>query len=480
MALSVGAVMTITVTLATIVLLVYFTRDKRKHRVPPNDWVREFFANRYYIHAAIFPIMAALKLFVDRFNDPLKGLRGNYTHWVHAVEGKLVLYIQSIFEHPVLTAILNFHYLFIYALLFVLTPVYFMYVREREMADKAMMNYVVIYVLAVPYYLFFNVDVTSTFIPGMKALLYHHSALYFDFFATSDPLDNAFPSLHMAIPFGLIFIQYLHCRQRGIRLRDWTHRPLHRFIVANAFVFMFSILYLGIHWIIDIAAGVLIALVGALAVHAIHPYLRPADHPLKPHAIQGFRVGRALALAFGVLVAIPLLSAQADETVEAPNMQLGPGDVKADVIGPVPDDGPILVQLTHLGGPASVEVLLVPLEDVPELTAGGRINWTAVSADREVAIMPPNATLEFTANEPETLHVVLVHDSRAVPGNGTVEDLEASPPSVVQLRSVYPDAQFEESLLMSLPSFAITGTVLHRQWQLKRAGFAWTTDRRLE
>ncbi len=472
--------MTVTVTIATLVLLVYFTRDKREHRVPPKEWIRTFFANRYYIHALIFPIMAALKLFVDRFNDPLKGLRGNYTHLVHAVEGKLVLYIQSVFENPILTAVLNFHYLFIYALLFVLTPVYFMYVKEREMADKAMMNYVVIYVLAIPYYLFFNVDVTSTFLPGMKALLYHHSALYFDFFATSDPLDNAFPSLHTAIPAGLIFIQFLHCRQRGIRLRDWAHRPLHRFIVANAFVFMFSILYLGIHWIIDIAAGILLALIGALAVHAIHPYLRPADHQYRPHRIQGFRVGRAIALAFGVLIAIPLLSATADDTVETPTMQLGPGDVKADVIGPVPEDGPIQVQLAHLAGPAGVEVLMVPLDEVPNLAEEGRINWTALSAGRDIGLLPPNSTLELRAMEAGSLHVVIVHDPRPIPGNGTVEDLENVPPSVVQLRSVYPDPQFWESLLMSLPSFAITGTVMHRQWQLWRARLPWTTDRRLE
>ena len=36
-------------------------------------------------------------------------------------------------------------------------------------------NYFVVYVLAVPLYLFFNVEVTSSFIPGMDALLYHDS-----------------------------------------------------------------------------------------------------------------------------------------------------------------------------------------------------------------------------------------------------------------------------------------------------------------
>lgn len=480
MALSIGAVMTITVTVATIALLAWFTRTQQGDRIPLKQIPRAFLANRYYIHAAVFPVMAALKLFVDRFNDPVKSLRGDYTQWVHAVEGDVVLYIQHVFENPALTAILNFHYLFVYALLFVLVPLYFMYVRERDLADKAMMNYVVIYALAVPYYLFFNVDVTSTFIPGMKALLYHHSPLYFDFFAATDPLDNAFPSLHTAIPFGMLFIHFLHCRGQGHRVRDWKHVGLNRFILGNTAVFMFSILYLGIHWIVDIAAGVLLAFIGALAVHAIHPYLRRDRlRKMAPVPIRGFRAGRAVTIGLAVLVALPVLSAQDDASVDRPNMQLGPGDVKTDIIGPVPPEGPIGVHVTLLGGNRSVEALLVALEDVPALAEDGRINWTAVAADRAVAAVAPNTTLSFEASGEDSLHVLLVHDPRTLPPNATVEDVVDAQASEVQIRSTYPDTRFEESVLLSLPSFAITGAVLHRQWQLRRTDLHWTSDVRL-
>ena len=98
---------------------------------------------------------------------------------------------------------MNFHYLFIYLFLIYITTVYFAYVGERDMTDKVTLNYLLIYALAVPYYLFLNVEVTSSWIPGMKALLYH-DGWYTVFYATHDPLDNAVPSLHVAIPFGII------------------------------------------------------------------------------------------------------------------------------------------------------------------------------------------------------------------------------------------------------------------------------------
>ena len=65
------------------------------------------------------------------------------------------------------------------------------------------MNYLLIYALAVPYYLFLNVEVTSSWIPWDGCSSYH-DGLYSTFYIENDPLDNAVPSLHIAIPFGII------------------------------------------------------------------------------------------------------------------------------------------------------------------------------------------------------------------------------------------------------------------------------------
>ena len=110
---------------------------------------------------------------------------------------------------------------------------------DENMADKAVLNYFVIYVLAVPLYLFFNVEVTSSYIPGMDALMYHDS-WYLFFFTEVDPLDNGYPSLHVAIPISLLIINRLHVRELGIEVGQWRHREFDLFLAVNVPIYLFS------------------------------------------------------------------------------------------------------------------------------------------------------------------------------------------------------------------------------------------------
>lgn len=466
--------MTATIAVLTPFLLVWFTSHQREHRLPLRSIPQTVWENQYYLHVATYLLMAVFKTFTDSLNDPLKAVRGDYTRLVYAVEGKATLYIQRAFENPLLTDILNFHYLFIYLFLILFTPLYFIYSRDRDMADKAVLNYVMIYILAVPYYLFFNVEVTSTFIPGMKALLYHGSAAYFEFFTTHDPLDNAFPSLHMAIPFGLLFVHFLHVRENGMRLRDWRHWRYHRFIGINTAVFMFSILYLGIHWVLDILTGILLGLIGALFVHAVQPLLRdPRARAPAPQRSRDLLRNSVAPLVLAVLLTTPLLSVEADAPVPHPNVQLGPGDVNADVFGPVPTEGPIRITVKNLGPNISVEALLVEREAVEGLAEDGRLNWTALEAGHPVNRLTPNATLQLEATGESAWYVLVLHDPRPASANDTIEDMEAFEPATILVRAVYPDDGVAESLALSIPSQLVTAFVLHRQWRLHRHRMAW-------
>ncbi len=212
----------------------------------------------------LFGVIVLEKNWVDSLNDPIRGVFGDNTWLLHAIEGDAVLWIQNTFQWDGLTAFLAVHYLWMYVFMNYFTVMLFAYRDDKELAGLAALNYSVIYILAIPFYIFFNVQITSDYIPGMEALLYNSSPSFFDFFVTIDPLDNAFPSLHTAIPFGLILVTWWTMRRRGYSLRDWEHRGYLIFLIINFVMFLFSILYLGIHWITDIPGGMLVGLMGAI------------------------------------------------------------------------------------------------------------------------------------------------------------------------------------------------------------------------
>jgi membrane-associated phospholipid phosphatase len=239
----------------------------------------------------------ALKNYVDTLNDPVRGVLGDYTYLVYRIEGDVVLWIQDLFQNPYLTDVLGYNYLFGYIFLTYFSYLLVAYAGDERLTTRIVLNLFVVYVLAIPFYVFFNVQVTSNYVPGVESLLYYESAQFLSFFAAVDPLDNAFPSLHIGLPFGFLVLFWWRTIRAGF---DWGQSPYHRYmwlILGQLTVFGFSILYLGIHWIVDIPAGLLIGYLGATVVDEIAPGIH--DRLMQVRATVNGILGEGVAILRG-------------------------------------------------------------------------------------------------------------------------------------------------------------------------------------
>jgi len=327
---------------------------------------------------------------------------------------------------------------------------YYILCKDEVMADKGVLNYFFAYVLAIPLYLFFNIEVTSSFIPGMDALLYHRSWNIF-FFTEADPLDNGFPSLHIGIPLGLLAINRLHVRELGIEMREWRHREFDLFVMANVPIYLFSIQYLGIHWISDVVPGAMIAIICALFAHNIQPKLRSLREKGFSSLVPRKKVAYT-SVVFSLIGTLILLGIVVDgpgTDDEAPTMRVGPGDVNLDVIEVHSLWHPADVEIRNVGI-KDVEILIIHRDMVEEHAKDGTIDWAALS-NENILLLGPGEVLEEQVETPSVYdgHFVLV-TNQADSGVGEV-----------RITIEYVDSSLMWSaIISSLPAFAITGMVI--------------------
>ena len=213
---------------------------------------------RYWMHGIVVFSIYVLKDVFDGIDRILMAnTRIDMTAYIYAVEGDIVLWIQQTFENELLTSVLTHFYVAGYMMIIFCAFVYTCYFDDRHMADRLSLTLLLTYLLALPFYLFFNVRVTGDFIPEMQTLGYQLTPEIQTWFTRIDPFTNGMPSLHMGIPFA---IWYCYARNDlDGRWKIWRYC-----LIGYTLLTSFTILYLGIHWVLDIIGGIA---VGMLAVH---------------------------------------------------------------------------------------------------------------------------------------------------------------------------------------------------------------------
>ncbi|WP_052350550.1 phosphatase PAP2 family protein [Paenibacillus gorillae] len=183
----------------------------------------------------------------------------NFTALFHALEGNIVHSIQQLFHHKWLTPLLSFMYIVVFqALMLSSLAVYTTHERDGSShrlyyatCYAIMLNYFV----AIPFFLFFPVqEVWSYQDSGATFFLLETFPSFESQYRLLSGLDNCFPSLHTSMSVTLAI---LACSSSN---RRWA-----AIVCSCSTVILFSIFYLGIHWITDMLGGLTLGVFASTA-----------------------------------------------------------------------------------------------------------------------------------------------------------------------------------------------------------------------
>ena len=174
------------------------------------------------------------------------------TPYIYAIEGDLVVLFQDAFRAEWLDVLMTHFYIAGFMFITYASIFYVTYFDDRWMADRIALCVAWVYLLAIPFYLFFNVRVTGFYIEDMDAIAYTLNPEIEDWFRRIDAFTNCMPSLHIAVPFAiwLTFRKYDH---------DGRWRRFQNMTLGYIILTAFAIIYLGIHWFVDIIGGMMVA-----------------------------------------------------------------------------------------------------------------------------------------------------------------------------------------------------------------------------
>ena len=211
------------------------------------------FIRRYWLHLLIALSIYNAKDWLDQIDRILMARTGlDMTPYIYAIEGDLVVLFQDAFRAEWLDVLMTHFYIAGFMFITYASIFYVTYFDDRWMADRIALCVAWVYLLAIPFYLFFNVRVTGFYVEDMDAIAYTLNPGIEDWFRRIDAFTNCMPSLHIAVPFAiwLTFRKYDH---------DGRWRRFQNMTLGYIILTAFAIIYLGIHWFVDIIGGMMIA-----------------------------------------------------------------------------------------------------------------------------------------------------------------------------------------------------------------------------
>lgn len=213
-------------------------------------FVQEIFTSRkYLLH---FVAMIAILFFnkIELIIENNLKHHVDFTPIIYKLEGNFVANVQHWFQHPLLTDVLAFFYVAVFPALLISSIAIYTHQRNHRMFYALTYAVIINYTIAIPFYLFFPVAEVWSFHPDVKFLMLDAFPTFETEYRPLSGLDNCFPSLHTSISVTLALIAV----RSNNKVWKWM-------VCISAFIIIFTIFYMGIHWLSDMIGGILLAIV---------------------------------------------------------------------------------------------------------------------------------------------------------------------------------------------------------------------------
>ncbi|MEF8873404.1 MAG: phosphatase PAP2 family protein [Candidatus Thermoplasmatota archaeon] len=173
------------------------------------------------------------------------------TSWVYKLEGSShAIWLQQNLNNPFLVHSSSIFYVLGLAFFVAFFPVYFILRNEVDLFEQLSKALAVNYMFLIPGYLLLHLVVPSYHDPaGVEPLTYSNEQ-YNALILLINRQTNCFPSGHTSIPFTLTLIALYSAKLKRLGI----------FGIVFTILTVFVIIFLGIHWLIDIPGGIALAL----------------------------------------------------------------------------------------------------------------------------------------------------------------------------------------------------------------------------
>jgi len=193
--------------------------------------------------------LVALALQLENLIQDLYEPGFRVTDWFYRVEGvSHIVWLQEALDYPLLIHASSIFYVLGLSFFLSMIPVFLILRRESDLLEEFSKALAVNYMFIIPGYLLFHLVVTSYYVEDVEPLLYMHPQ-YNAIIRVTNRQVNCMPSGHMSIPFTISLFALYRVKAKRLAVFGFGFTALTGFVI----------IYLGVHWLIDIPAGIAVA-----------------------------------------------------------------------------------------------------------------------------------------------------------------------------------------------------------------------------